>query len=138
MRANGLKSMASSPPIRPKNALPWLYLESRFQHNGVTAWVFRGTAEVPLPVSSHKQAFYRQEATLDDWDNLLLLWDDHGGLLQEPMRLVRPLGGDNHRHNLKIEWSGPLTRTMATMPVRDLDELQPEFVSTIMGMTTAK
>lgn len=96
------------------------------QHAGALLWVFRSPDQVPLPVSGRKQSFYRQESTLDGWQNLLLLWGDTDGILDDPLHLVRPLGGDNRRRNLRIDWSGPLSRKMATMRAQDLDELQPE------------
>lgn len=97
------------------------------QYNGVLLWAFRAVdGQVPLPTSLHKQRFYQQGGTLDGWDNLLLLWDDADGVLADPMHVIRPLGGDNRRANLLIDWSGPLSRKIATMRVQDLEELRPE------------
>lgn len=103
-------------------------------HNGVCLWIFRGRDEVPLPGhSGRKQAFYAQAPTLDGWDNSLLLWDDVDGVLADTLYLVRPLGGDHLRRNLRVEWDGPLRRKMAGMQAADLDLLQPSYRWSALG-----
>lgn len=102
-------------------------------HNGSILWVFRAASQIPLPTSLRKQQFYRQEATLDGWDNMLLLWDDKAGRLKDPMYLVRPLGGDKRRRSLKVDWSGPVSRSMASLREQDLDLLRPEHESKRLG-----
>lgn len=102
-------------------------------HNGAFLWVFRSAEQVPLPTSKRKQRFYRQEPTLDGSDNLLLLWHDTDGTLADPMHVIRPLGGDHQRRNLKLDWTGKLSRRMATMRARDLDELHPDHKWTELG-----
>jgi len=107
-----------------RSALPMSSIQ--IEHAGVRLWVLRSKGDIPLPTSPRKQLFYRQEPTLEGWDNVLLLWDDVDGVLKDPMHLVRPLGGDRRRPNLQIDWDGPLTRKMATMLAQDLDQLEPE------------
>lgn len=99
----------------------------QLRHNTVNLWVFRGVDEVPLPTTTKKREFYRQVPTLDGWDNILLLWTDEADKITDPMRLVRPLGGDHRRRNLRLEWDGELTRDMGKMRVRDLDELEATY-----------
>ncbi|SFP79567.1 hypothetical protein SAMN05421810_103444 [Amycolatopsis arida] len=85
--------------------------------------------EIPLPQSRRQRQFWRQEPVLDlpglPTDNLLLLWSEDHGVLDPAMTLVRPLGGDHRRDNLRYEWAGPLRREMATFSAADLDELRP-------------
>jgi hypothetical protein len=109
----------------------------RIDHDGLSVWMFRSEKQIPLPASSRKQEFYSQTSTLEGWDNLLLLWSDLNYVLRDPMHLVRPLGGDNRRANLRIDWGGPLARSMATMRAADLDELQPEQMWTRLDDTGA-
>jgi hypothetical protein len=98
------------------------------QYGEAVIWVFKAKDdEVPLPDSARKQAFYRQEGTLDGWDNLLLLWSDVDGVLKDPMHLVRPLGGDHLRRNLRLDWEGPLSSRMGAMRPQDLDGLRPRY-----------
>src|SRR5262249_20737268 len=90
----------------------------------------RGRLEIPLPGrSAARQRFWRQEAGSAlpgmETDNLLLLWTDTAGILDEPLLLVRPLGGDQRRRSLKLDWVGRLERSMAGSRVEDLDELMP-------------
>lgn len=111
-------------PDQERSALPMSSIQIEFA--GVRLWVLRAKKDVPLPTSPRKQQFYRQEPTLEGWDNLLLLWDDNDGDLRDPMHLVRPIGGDKSRRNLVLDWDGPLSRTMANLRAQDLDQLQPE------------
>jgi hypothetical protein len=112
-------------PEHERSALPMSSIQ--IDHAGARLWVLRASnGEIPLPLSPRKQAFYRQEPTLEGWDNLLLLWDDDDGVLKDPMHLVRPLGCDGVRRNLRLDWEGPLSRHMATLRAEDLDQLQPE------------
>lgn len=107
----------------------------RVDYDGLSLWMFRSEKQVPLPISPRKQEFYSQTPTLTGWDNLVLLWTDTDYLLRDPMHLVRPLGGDHRRANLRIDWSGPVSRAMATMRAADLDELQPEQTWKRLGDT---
>jgi hypothetical protein len=66
-------------------------------------------------------------------DNLLLLWQDADGILVEPMKLVRPTGGDHRRASLRFQWAGPVTRAMATFRAADLDALTPEVAYEKLG-----
>jgi len=109
-----------------RSALPMSGI--RIDHDGLSIWMFRADKQIPLPTSARKQDFYSQISTLESWDNLLLLWTDVNYVLRDPMHLVRPLGGDNRRANLRIDWGGPLSRAMAMMRAADLDELQPEQI----------
>lgn len=111
-------------PANERSALPMSGIQ--IQYGEALLWVLRGT-EVPVPDSARKQAFYRQQGTLDGWDNLLLLWSDVDGILVDPMRLVRPLGGDRRRESLIVDWDGPLSRRMAGMRPQDLDALEPRY-----------
>jgi hypothetical protein len=116
------RGLLVTDPDQERSALPMSSIQ--IQHNGVLLWVHRSPEQIPLPTSPRKQSFYRQELTLPGWDNLLLLWDDAEGLLVDPMRLVRPLGGDSKRRNLRLDWEGSLSRSMASMRAQDLDALR--------------
>jgi hypothetical protein len=87
-----------------------------------------GRAQVPLPMTRALQSFYHQQPLpgLEGTDNLVLTWTDDLGVLADPLILARPVGGDTHRDSLLLDWDGPLSRSMARLRVRDLDELQPE------------
>lgn len=90
-----------------------------------------GQAIIPIPGRSRqRQRFWHQVAGSAlpgmETDNLLLLWLDDRGELVEPMRLVRPLGGNHRRDSLVLDWKGKLERKMAKFRAADLDELQPE------------
>lgn len=130
LKAKGLLVTEHDRSVLPMSGI-------RIDHDGLSVWMFRSEKEIPLPVSTRKQEFYSQTSTLEGWDNLLLLWSDLNYVLRDPMHLVRPLGGDNQRANLRIDWSGPLARGMATMRAADLDELQPEQIWTRLDDTGA-
>jgi hypothetical protein len=66
-------------------------------------------------------------------DNLLLLWTGKAGILDEPLLLVRPLGGDHRRRSLKFQWAGRLERSMAAHRVEDLNELVPDVEYPTLG-----
>lgn len=99
----------------------------QLDHAGHRLWVQRSAnKDIPLPgKSGPKGRFYRQEPTLEGWNNLLMLWRDDAGTLEDPLWLVRPLGGDNRRKELRLDWQGPLRLSMAGMRESDLDQLQP-------------
>lgn len=91
----------------------------------------RGIIEIPVPGRSQaKQRFWRQESGsipgLQKTDNLLLLWRDDAGVLAEPLTLVRPVGGDHQRRNLRVQWVGRLDRGMAALRTEDLNGLRPD------------
>jgi hypothetical protein len=90
----------------------------------------RGRPQLPLPGrSASRQRFWRQQEGAFPGlvtDNLLVLWTDTDGVLNEPLLLVRPLGGDHRRVNLKLDWRGRLERSMATRRAEDLNELVPD------------
>ncbi|MDQ7910746.1 hypothetical protein RB614_40265 [Phytohabitans sp. ZYX-F-186] len=86
--------------------------------------------EIPVPGSSKpRQDFWRQASAIPDLetDNLLLLWGDDGGVLTDPLTLVRPLGGDNLKANLRVEWRGKISREMAKLRAEDLVDLEPDW-----------
>lgn len=98
----------------------------------------RGRREIPVPGrSAARQRFWRQEggSALPGMttDNLLLLWTDTDGILDEPLLLVRPVGGDQRRSSLKLDWVGPLDRSMAARRVEDLNELVPDVAYPRLG-----
>ncbi len=99
---------------------------------------------VPLPGRSKaRQAFYRQDPVLDDLegvasDNMLVIWQDTAGRLEEPLRLVRPLGGDHQRCNLRLHWEGELRSNMADLRAADLDALQPIAIYEQIGNDAAQ
>ncbi len=108
------------------------------RHQGVALRLYRptvtraGVIEVPLPRRSRKrQSFYRQEfgsvITGLETNNVLALWRDEEGVLVDPITLVRPLVGDHRKSSLKLHWTGPLRREMATYRTDDLESLEPEF-----------
>ena len=89
-----------------------------------------GEVEIPVPGSSKpRQEFWRQAPAIPglETDNLVLLWLDDGGVLEDPMTLIRPLGGDNSRANLHVEWSGKIYREMAKLRAEDLVDLEPDW-----------
>ncbi|MGW1450989.1 hypothetical protein ACWCO3_22270 [Micromonospora sp. NPDC002411] len=93
----------------------------------------RGTIEVPVPGRSRlRQDFWRQVPTIPglETDNLLLLWLDKDGALEDPMILVRPLGGDHQRANLRLDWRGKVSRDMAARRADDLVGLEPDWQAT--------
>ncbi|MEU8061745.1 hypothetical protein [Microbispora bryophytorum] len=97
-----------------------------------------GETVIPVPGRSHaRQAFWRQDAGSAlpgmETDNILLLWTDSDGVLDEPMTLVRPLGGDHRRNSLRLHWKGKLAREMANLRAADLDELRPDVEYRHMG-----
>ncbi|MBC8991466.1 hypothetical protein H9X95_15030 [Micromonospora chalcea] len=86
--------------------------------------------EVPVPGRSRlRQEFWRQVPTIPglETDNLLLLWLDEEGVLEDPMILVRPLGGDHQRANLRLDWRGKVSRDMAGRRAEDLVGLEPDW-----------
>ncbi|WP_173157944.1 hypothetical protein [Phytohabitans suffuscus] len=86
--------------------------------------------EIPVPgASKPRQEFWRQASAIPDLDtdNLLLLWLDEGGVLEDPMFLIRPLGGDNLKANLRVEWRGKISREMAKLRAEDLVDLEPDW-----------
>lgn len=108
------------------------------RHGGVALRLYRatltrkGVIEVPLPRDSRKlQSFYRQEfgSVISglETNNVVALWHDEEGVLVDPIALVRPLGGDHRRSNLKLHWKGPLKRDMARYRTDDLKGLAPEI-----------
>jgi len=91
-----------------------------------------GASEVEVPVpgpSKPRQDFWRQASAIPglETDNLLLLWLDDGGVLEDPMILIRPLGGDSTRANLQLEWRGKIFREMAKLRAEDLVDLEPDW-----------
>jgi hypothetical protein len=127
---------------RPRNPMSSIQIP----YNGLVVWVFKALKirdkdpqhQVPLPGSStRKQAFWRQEPVLDltgmPMDNLLLLWSEEQGEINPTMTLVRPLGGDHRRDNLKTHWIGPLRRDMAALAVEDLNEMQASIENPMLG-----
>lgn len=92
--------------------------------------------EVPVPGPSRpRQEFWRQAPAIPglETDNLLLLWSDDGGLLADPLTLVRPLGGDNFKANLQVEWRGKIYRKMAKLRAEDLVDLEPDWQAEQLG-----
>jgi hypothetical protein len=101
------------------------------QHGSLMVRILRSPDgdQVPLPGHSEaRQAFFHQEPLpgLESTDNLVLAWTDEQGVLVDPMRLARPVGGDFRRDSLRLSWEGRLSRDLATLRAKDLDELQPE------------
>jgi hypothetical protein len=89
-----------------------------------------GEVEIPVPgPSKPRQEFWRQAPAIPgmETDNLLLLWLDDGGELEDPMILIRPLGGDSSRANLQLEWRGKIFRDMARLRADDLVDLEPDW-----------
>lgn len=85
--------------------------------------------EIPGPGRSVlRQEFWSQWPAIPglQTDNLLLLWLDDGARVVPRMTLVRPLGGSHLRRDLRIDWSGRLLRSMATLRDEDLRILRPE------------
>lgn len=89
----------------------------------------------PLPVTGAMQDFYHQRPLpgLEGADNLVLTWTDDRGVVVDPMTLARPVGGDGRRDSLRLSWDGPLSRDMARLRARDLDELRPEHQYESLG-----
>lgn len=117
------------------------------QYNGVWMRVLRPEIRrsrelVPLPGRSKpRQAFYRQDPVLDDLDgvasdNILFVWRDKDGKVREPVRLIRPLGGDHRRRNLRLDWEGELRSEMADLRATDLDALRPVVTYQQLGTGT--
>jgi hypothetical protein len=125
---------------------PWLPMSALVVHHvDVALWIRKASRvnnpdvdttpgedrvwhEIPLPGRSpRKKQFWRQDPMLPDLqtDNMLLLWSETTGVLDPTMTLVRPLGGDHRRANLRFEWAGRLRRDMARLSAADLDELRP-------------
>ncbi|HSV67650.1 MAG TPA: hypothetical protein VLJ59_17325 [Mycobacteriales bacterium] len=128
----GLGLQAERDSGRPALAMSGIMLFFR----GMAVRVLRpdvnrhGRVEIPIPgLSRPRQRFWRQDTEaipgVGTTDNLLLLWTDDAGILVEPLTLVRPLGGDHRRRNLRVDWIGHLDRGMASLREEDLDELRP-------------
>lgn len=83
---------------------------------------------VPVASTTAMQQFYGQRPLpgMEDTANLLLIWSDVDGVVTDPGKLAHPIGGDSRRDNLHLAWEGPLSRGMADLRAKDLDELQPE------------
>jgi hypothetical protein len=94
-----------------------------------------GRALLPLPATGALQSFYHQQPLpgLEGTDNLVLTWTDDRGVVTDPMTLARPVGGDARRDSLRLAWDGPLSRSMARLRARDLDELRPEHEYESLG-----
>lgn len=89
-----------------------------------------GRVEEPVPgPSKPRQDFWRQVPAIPglETDNLLLLWLDDGGVLEDPMILTRPLGGDHSRATLQLEWRGKIFREMTKLRAEDLVDLEPDW-----------
>ncbi|HKS46623.1 MAG TPA: hypothetical protein VJT49_16215 [Amycolatopsis sp.] len=126
-------------PINPMSSI-------QIPYEGLVIWVFKAAKisdadprhRVPLPEhSARKKAFWRQEPVLElggmPADNILLLWSEEQGVIHPTMTLVRPLGGDHRRDNLRTHWIGPLRREMATLAVDDLNEMQASVENPMLG-----
>lgn len=118
------------------------------RYGGLALWIFKTQKtspsgvqhEIPLPgTSTRKREFWRQDPMLEvmQTDNILLLWSEDRGVLETTMTLVRPLGGDHRRANLRFEWAGPLRREMAKLSAADLDELRPAIEHPTLGAEDA-
>jgi hypothetical protein len=138
LRGMGLQAEAESG--QPVHAMSGLLVF----HRGLAVRVLRspvtrtGRLEVPVPGHSYaRQQFWRQEAGSAipgmEADNLLLVWKDTDGILDEPMLLARPLGGDHQRGTLRLDWQGRLERSMAGRRVEDLTELEPDVEYRSLG-----
>jgi hypothetical protein len=114
------------------------------RHRGFAVKVLRpqesksGQVAIPVPGRSRRrQSFWRQDAGSAipglETDNLLLLWRDNAAELVDPMILVRPVGGDHRRDSLRVNWHGPLSRSMTTLRAADLDELEPTVDNQQLG-----
>lgn len=142
LRGQGLQALDEDTgrPLQPLSGL-------LIPYRGVAARILRlqrnrkGVVEFPIPGNSKKrQEFWRQEPTLPgitETDNILILWEDDRGRLIDPLRIVRPLGGDNRRDSLIMNWHGLLSRQMATMRADDIDLLRPEAEFPDFGTGTA-
>jgi hypothetical protein len=106
------------------------------QHQGFAVRVLHaqrdsmGRVDEPLPgASKPRQDFWRQAPAIPglETDNLVLQWLDDGGVLEDPMILIRPLGGDNLKANLEVEWRGKIFRKMAKLRAEDLVDLEPDW-----------
>lgn len=92
----------------------------------------RDGVEVPVPGPSRpRQEFWNQVPAIPglDTDNVLLLWLDEDGALEDPMIMVRPLGGDHQRSSLRLEWRGKVRRDMARQRTEDLIDLEPDWLA---------
>jgi hypothetical protein len=49
-----------------------------------------------------------------------------GGTIPGITGIRRPLGGDQRRRNLRLDWRGRLERTMAGRRAEDLNKLEPD------------
>jgi hypothetical protein len=122
--------LAMSSILIPYRGLAVKVLHTR-KHEG-------GQLIIPVPGrSKERQKFWRQEAGSAlpgmETDNMLLLWVDELGELEDPMLLVRPTGGDHRRYSLRFDWAGELSRDMARLRAADLDELTPAYEYQQMG-----
>lgn len=139
LTARGLQAMneEADRPLLPLSSILVFY-------KGIALRVLRpevhpgGDVIIPVPGRSlARQAFWRQDAGSAlpglQTDNILLLWTDTDGVLDEPMTLVRPRGGDHHRSSLRLHWRGKLAREMANLRAADLDELRPDVEYRQMG-----
>jgi hypothetical protein len=110
-------------------------------HGGLVVRVLRPDADGPVggppppPATGALQAFYRQQPLpgLEGTDNLVLTWKDSDGVVDDPLTLARPVGGDSRRDSLRLSWDGPLSRDMARLRAPDLDELRPEHQWETLG-----
>lgn len=95
-----------------------------------------GLPVIPVPGRSEaKQSFYRQEPItgFEGADHVLFIWSDTDGLLDDPAKLARPVGGDHRRDSLRLSWDGPLRRSMASLRAEDVDLLWPDHDYGQMG-----
>jgi hypothetical protein len=126
-------------PLNPMSSL-------QIPYEGLVIWAFKAARisgsvpqhQVPLPQHSEsKRAFWRQEPVLAlggmPTENILLLWSEEQGVIHPAMTLVRPLGGDHRRDNLRTHWIGPLRREMANVAVDDLSEMQAAVENPMLG-----
>lgn len=126
-------------PVDPMSSI-------QIPYEGLVIWAFKAQRvsdsdplhDVPLPHHSpKKRAFWRQEPVLAlggmPTENILLLWSESQGVIDPSMTLVRPLGGDHRRDNLRTHWMGPLRREMATLAVEDLNEMQAPVENIMLG-----
>lgn len=91
---------------------------------------------VPIPGNSQALTdYYRQHPQLPgmETNNLVMLWAHRDGRLVEPLTLVRPTDGGRRQRDLVLEWSGSVSREVATLRAADLDELRPHFEQRALG-----
>ena len=107
-------------------------------HGGLAVRVLHtqrdGRERVQIPVPGHsqlRQDFWGQAPAIPglDTDNVLLLWLDNEGTLEDPMIMIRPLGGDHQRSSLRLEWRGKVSREMGTRRAEDLVDLEPDWLA---------